>query len=131
MRLLPALAVLLVFTLLGAAPAAAKASDAVCEVNGFVTAIEKVERSAWDDGAPSPFSTVETRITLKIAERMPRDKGVAGESCKKTGEDALVTYKLCSPTKVKVGDTILATEGIETGSAHALGCLFDVSVKQP
>jgi hypothetical protein len=122
-----------------AAPVAAPAAKEVemlhrplCAIEGVVTALQKIEKSAWADGAPSNFSTVEVQISLRVATRTPyraNDKD-AIEFCKTTqGGTEVRSYKLCSPTPVKAGDYVTATEGNDTGTASVASCLFDLSVK--
>jgi hypothetical protein len=109
--------------------AGSPAVAADCDITGTVMSIEKIEKSAWQDGAPSAFSTVETRIAVRINQRTPHTAG-NNAACPASLVTETKTYKLCSPTPVKAGSVIRATEGIDTGANSALGCLFDISVQQ-
>jgi hypothetical protein len=115
----------LALALLASSPAVA----ADCDIIATVMAIEKIEKSAWQDGAPSSFSTVETRITIRISGSAPHAAD-SKSACATTPAAETKTYKLCSPTPVKAGNIIRATEGMDTGANSALGCLFDISVQQ-
>lgn len=94
-----------------------------CSVTGRVTKVEAVQKSPWNDGTPTTLTTTEIRLHLQIENRQ------GGKGCEPyTGDQALRIYKLCSPTRVAVGDNVKGTEGLSTGTAGALGCLFDVAL---
>lgn len=102
----------------------------VCDVAGMVLRVSKVDKSPWGQEAPSQMNTIETHVSVSIDTRTPHRKDVdaTNHPCLSTAKGTLRTYKLCSPTVVKQGDRIFATEGINTGSARAIGCLFDIKV---
>jgi hypothetical protein len=105
-----------------------KLNNNVCDVAGMVLRVSKVDKSPWGD-APSQMNTIETHVAVSIEARVPHRKTVeANHPCTATPKGTLRTYKLCSPIRVKQGDRILATEGINTGSARTIGCLFDIKV---
>lgn len=113
-------------------PATKKYSANVCEITGIVAKIENVERSPWSDGTPSALSSFETDIWVTVNDRKPHFRNAPTDSiCNRGAKGEVAAYKLCSPTKVRKGDRIHATEGLHTGSAHAAGCLFDLVVVPP
>jgi hypothetical protein len=107
-----------------------KLNASVCDVSGTVFRVKMVDKSPWGQEAPSQMNTIETQISISIDERTPHRKDIdaTNHPCLSTSKGTLRTYKLCSPTKVRQGDRIWATEGINTGSAKAIGCLFDIRV---
>lgn len=106
-----------------------KMNSNVCEVAGTVLRVRLVDKSPWGYEAPSQMNTTETQISISVDVRTPHRKNAeANHPCNATPKGTLRTYKLCSPTRVKQGDKIQATEGINTGNAKAIGCLFDIKV---
>jgi hypothetical protein len=106
----------------------------VCEITGRVSKMDTVQESPWADGAPSFFTTTIVHVSVELENRAPRGKA-ASETCRMTGDGAAgkrpptAAYKLCSPTPVKPGDRIRATEGATPiDLAHGVVCLFDVAV---
>ena len=109
-----------------------KYSGNVCEITGVVAKLESVERSPWSDGTPSALSSVETDIWVTVNDRKPHYKNAPADSvCNRGAKGEVAAYKLCSPTRVLKGDRIHATEGLRTGSARSVGCLFDLVVLPP
>jgi len=101
------------------------AQPPVCEIRGTVSSLESVNTSK----VPSAFSGSETHISVNIETRAPRYQQTADAApCQNLTKAKLQTYKLCSPTRVKAGDKIHGTEGINTGPAASVGCLFDLIV---
>lgn len=101
----------------------------VCDIAGTVLRVRKVDKSPWGSEAPSQMNTVETQISISIDMRTPHRKDAAeNHPCNTTPKGTLRTYKLCSPRPVRQGDRIQATEGINTGNARSIGCLFDIKV---
>lgn len=97
----------------------------VCIVTGVVKQVQTIEKSPLRDGTPSTLTMTEVRLVLDVEKRTPQD-GHAASACPLPAGHGM-TYKLCSPVKPKVGDRIVGTEGMATGSDAALGCLFDVA----
>lgn len=103
--------------------------EEMCDIVGTVDRLKLVQRSPWTDGTPSTMMKLETHISVRIDDRRPHDKDAAeGHSCHTQSKGEKRTYKLCSTTKVKSGDRIVGTEGTQTGSSKAIGCLFDLVV---
>lgn len=101
------------------------APPTVCEIRGTVSSLEHVNTA----NIPSAFSGSETHISVNIEQRAPRYHQAADKApCPALTPEKLQTYKLCSPTRVKAGDKIHGTEGINTGPAASVGCLFDLIV---
>jgi len=101
----------------------------VCDIAGTVLGVRKIDKSPWGQEAPSQMNTIETQISVSIDARTPHRKDAEeNHPCNATPKGTLRTYKLCSPRVVKQGDRIQATEGINTGSARAIGCLFDIKI---
>lgn len=112
--------------------AAQKLSANVCEITGVVSKLENVERSPWSDGTPTTLSAYEIDIAVTVKDRKPHYKDAPADSiCHKTAKGEVKVYKLCSKTVPKAGDRIHATEGLQTGSRRATGCLFDIVVIPP
>ncbi len=99
----------------------------VCVITGKVTGMQAVEKTPWSDGTPSTITITEVHLSVATDSRKPQRAGVAAADCPMPDNGGQV-YKLCSPTQVKLGDRIVGTEGLATGSESALGCLFDVIV---
>lgn len=102
-----------------------------CEIVGHVGLVQAVQKSPWRDNTPSPLSVTEVQVVLLLEQRKPRNAAAAG-GCDLPKKYAKAVYKLCSPTRVKKGDRIRATEGsyaIDPGAATS--CLFDVAVLPP
>ena len=71
-------------------------------------------------------------ISVLLHDRTPHDKTKPKDLCHgDTAKGKKVTYKLCSPTEVKEGDLIHATEGTMTVDPYGVGCLFDIVVLPP
>lgn len=103
--------------------------DDMCDIVGTVDRLKLVQRSPWTDGTPSTMMKLETHISVRIDDRKPHDTQASDtHSCHKETKGEKRTYKLCSTTKVKSGDRIVGTEGTQTGSSKAIGCLFDLVV---
>lgn len=101
----------------------------VCDVTGTVFRVRMVDKKPWGQEAPSKMNTVETHISISIDVRTPHRKDAeTNHPCNATPKGTQRTYKLCSPVRVKQGDRIQATEGINTGSARTIGCLFDIKI---
>lgn len=111
-------------------PADASTADyqapVVCEIKGTVSGVRDVARPT----VPSPFGVKETHILVTIQDRMPRYHPTATDAPCPHSKNAAETrtYKLCSPTAVKAGDSVRGTEGTHTGPATPVGCLFDLVV---
>lgn len=101
----------------------------VCIVTGIVKQVQTIEKSPLRDGTPSTLTMTEVRLVLDVENRAPQD-GPDASACPLPPGHGM-TYKLCSPVKPKVGDRIVGTEGMATGSDAALGCLFDVATAAP
>lgn len=99
----------------------------VCVVTGKVTGMQAIEKTPWADETPSTLTVTEVHMALKVDKRRPQRNTTAASDCS-LPDNGTGLYKLCSPTQVKLGDTIMGTEGLATGSESALGCLFDVVV---
>ena len=100
-----------------------------CDIRGLVANMETVQRSPWNDGAPSAFTVTEVHLSVVLEDRMPHDKGAKDTTCRITdAKTRKLVYKLCSPTTVKPGDRIQATEGNYVLNSFGIGCLFDVAV---
>lgn len=101
----------------------------VCDVAGTVLRVRLIDKSPWGTEAPSQMNTTETQISISVEARRPHRKDAeANHPCNASAKGTMRTYKLCSPIKVKQGDRIMATEGINTGNARTIGCLFDIQV---
>ena len=125
------MAALLVFT--GVALPAFATSPAVplptlpdeCAVTGRVVKVEAVQKSPWNDGTPTTLTTTEIRLHIDIESRE------GSKECTPYTDKTPRIYKQCSPTRVAVGDRIKGTEGLATGNAQAVACLFDVALIEP
>jgi hypothetical protein len=109
----------------GAAPAQ---TARACEITGLVAQLDNVQSSPWSDGAPSAFGENEVRIAVEIEQRLPHGQ-TPPDACQLTpagDASAMAVYKLCSPTTVRPGDHIRATEG--AAPIKGFSCLFDVTV---
>ena len=82
------------------APSESSAPLPYCKITGTVSTLEKVQKSPWADGAPSPFSTEEIHVAVNVDDCVPHDKEADTGAC---GGDKgkILTFKLCSPTPVK------------------------------
>lgn len=101
----------------------------VCEVTGTVAKMELVQRSPWTDSAPTTVTTQELLIWVLVEGRNPRNPVAPKTSpCYQAGKNEVRTYKVCAPTQVRPGMKIHGTEGTETGSNLAVGCLFDIAI---
>lgn len=110
------------------APASQKAAS-ICDIQGTVSQLKFVQSAAWVDGAPSPMSVTERHIYVTLSSRTPHDKNAkADDICHVKANGETRTYKICSPIRVKKGDIIKGTEGTQTGSSKATGCIFDLVV---
>jgi len=101
----------------------------VCEITGLVASRRDVARSPLAGDIPSPLAETETDLAVVIGERVPHGKTAENTSCRtEPARGKKVTYKLCSPTEVKTGDTIHGTEASAVMDATGIGCLFDVAI---
>lgn len=99
-----------------------------CDITGIVSSVQLVERSPWEDGTPSALSTTQTEISVIIKSRAPHYSHVNSKDvCTTSPEEGKMTYKLCSPTPVKKGDQIQATES-SAAKGGSKNCLFDLVV---
>lgn len=100
----------------------------ICDIVGNITDIESAQDSSWQYNVPTQLDTSKNLVMqISVEARNPHDSKTLAANCKRRMEKETRTYKLCSVTKVKVGDRIQGTEGIDTGS-RAVGCLFDLVV---
>ncbi len=109
--------------------AAEASTDALppCDITGVVSSVQLVERSPWADGTPSTLSTTQTEISVVVKSRAPHYTNSQAKDLCTASSAQKITYKLCSPTKVKQGDYIRATESSATKSGSS-SCLFDLVV---
>lgn len=101
----------------------------VCEITGQIATLRHVVRSPWKNGAPSTLAIREINIAVVIDTRFPHVENIGVETCRTdAAKGKRITYKLCSPTRVKAGDIIRGTEGIAVVDSYGVGCLFDVAI---
>lgn len=112
-------------------PAAAATPDvwkdtaASCSIEGLVLQLQTVSTYT----APTSLAETEKHVKISISDRTSRNRKQADPRCqKRPAQEELLTYKVCSPTPIKPGDRIRATEGTETGPSKKTGCLFDIVV---
>ncbi|MDD9901895.1 MAG: hypothetical protein OXT65_13040 [Alphaproteobacteria bacterium] len=100
-----------------------------CQIRGLVRDVHEARRTV--NGIPSPLAPVDVLVTMYLKDRNPRNSDTKDEhSCTLSKETATksVVYKLCSPTRPKSGDIILATEGAYLLDPKSPRCLFDLVV---
>lgn len=109
--------------------AATQKAASICDIQGTVSQLRFVQSATLVNGAPSAMSTTERHIYVTLSSRTPHDKNAKSDDiCHANANGETRTYKICSPIRVKKGDIIKGTEGTQTGSAKATGCIFDLVV---